>query len=57
MMRNLPPKWTAGLARVAVKSFNREPRPPARMSATVLLGNCLANINESVLSNLTIKAP
>ncbi len=29
MMRLLPPKYTAGLARTAVSSCRREPRPPA----------------------------
>jgi hypothetical protein len=29
MMRNLPPKCTAGLARTLVRSRRREPRPPA----------------------------
>ena len=35
MMRNLPPKYTAGLARLSVSCFRREPRPPASTSATV----------------------
>jgi hypothetical protein len=30
MMRVLPPKCTAGLARRSVSSFSRLPRPPAR---------------------------
>ena len=29
MMRLLPPKYTAGLARMAVSSCSRVPRPPA----------------------------
>ena len=29
MMRDLPPKWTAGLARRSVSSISRLPRPPA----------------------------
>ena len=28
MMRNLPPKYTAGLARRSVSCLSREPRPP-----------------------------
>ena len=32
MMRNLPPKWTAGFARMLVRSRRREPRPPASTS-------------------------
>src|SRR5881394_3092982 len=36
MMRNLPPKATAGLARQSVSCFRRLPRPPARTTATVL---------------------
>src|SRR5574340_190555 len=35
MIRNLPPKYTAGLARMSVRSFSRLPRPPASTSATV----------------------
>src|SRR5688572_23452174 len=35
-MRNLPPKYTAGLARLSVSCFRREPRPPASTSATAL---------------------
>ena len=31
MMRDLPPKNTAGLARLSVSSISRLPRPPARM--------------------------
>ena len=30
MMRDLPPKYTAGLARMSVSSISRLPRPPAR---------------------------
>ena len=30
MIRVLPPKNTAGLARLSVRCFRREPRPPAR---------------------------
>jgi hypothetical protein len=30
MIRDLPPKGTAGLARLSVSSSNRLPRPPAR---------------------------
>src|ERR1700709_1959226 len=33
MMRDLPPKYTAGLARVSVSSWSRDPRPPARTYA------------------------
>ena len=33
MIRNLPPKNTAGLARRSVNCFSRLPRPPARTSA------------------------
>ena len=29
MILLLPPKYTAGLARMSVSSFRREPRPPA----------------------------
>jgi hypothetical protein len=29
MMRDLPPKYTAGLARISVSSCRRLPRPPA----------------------------
>jgi len=29
MIRALPPKYTAGFARVSVSSINRLPRPPA----------------------------
>ena len=29
MIRALPPKWTAGLARLSVSSASRLPRPPA----------------------------
>jgi hypothetical protein len=36
MMRNLPPKATAGLARQSVSCLRRVPRPPASTSATVL---------------------
>ncbi len=36
MMRYLPPIGTAGLARHAVRSFSREPSPPASTSASVL---------------------
>src|SRR6266436_373766 len=39
MMRNLPPKKTAGLARRSVSCFSRLPRPPARTSASVRLAN------------------
>ena len=35
MMRNLPPKGTAGLARQSVSGPRREPRPPASTSASV----------------------
>ncbi|OIQ63027.1 hypothetical protein GALL_554380 [mine drainage metagenome] len=35
MMRNLPPKYTAGLARVSVNCLSLAPRPPASTSATV----------------------
>ncbi len=35
MMRNFPPKGTAGLARHSVSCFSREPRPPARIRARV----------------------
>ena len=35
MMRNLPPKYTAGLARRSVSCLSREPRPPASTSAMV----------------------
>ncbi|MNT16422.1 hypothetical protein D3C72_1515240 [compost metagenome] len=35
MMRNLPPKYTAGLARRSVSCLRREPRPPASTSAMV----------------------
>ena len=41
IIRNLPPKYTAGLARVSVNCFKREPRPPERISATVFLVNAL----------------
>src|ERR1700690_1349244 len=34
-MRNLPPNGMAGLARQSVSCFKREPRPPARMRASV----------------------
>src|SRR5437867_1133876 len=33
MMRNLPPKGTAGLARQSVRFLSRLPRPPARINA------------------------
>ena len=36
MMRNLPPKGTAGFARHSVSCSSRLPRPPARTSAMVL---------------------
>src|SRR5438309_240255 len=39
MMRNLPPKYTAGLARRSVSSCSRDPRPPASTSPTVRRGN------------------
>jgi len=35
MIRNLPPKYTAGLARHWVSSYRRVPRPPASTSAMV----------------------
>jgi hypothetical protein len=35
MIRNLPPKNTAGLARRSVSCFSRLPRPPASTSAIV----------------------
>ena len=44
MMRNLPPKGTAGLERQAVSCLSREPRPPARMSASVLRVSRLMNL-------------
>ena len=36
MMRNLPPKYTAGLARRSVRPRRPEPRLPARISAIVV---------------------
>src|SRR5205814_10264640 len=39
MMRNLPPKKTAGLARRSVSCFSRLPRPPASTSASVRRAN------------------
>src|SRR3712207_1702237 len=33
MMRDLPPKYTAGLTRLSVSSKSRVPRPPARTYA------------------------
>src|SRR5207244_548450 len=39
IMRNLPPKKTAGLARRSVSCFSRLPRPPANTSAIVRLAN------------------
>src|SRR6266498_2277761 len=37
MMRYLPAKGTAGLARLAVSTPNREPSPPARMTARIFI--------------------
>src|SRR5262245_37767792 len=37
MMRYLPAKGTAGLARLAVSTPRREPSPPARMTALILI--------------------
>src|SRR5205809_6450416 len=39
MMRNLPPKNTAGLARRSVSCLSRLPRPPASTSASVRRAN------------------
>ena len=44
IMRNLPPKCTAGFARLLVKSFRRVPRPPASIRATDFNGSWRANI-------------
>ena len=33
MIRDFPPKYTAGLARLSVSSRSRLPRPPARTKA------------------------
>ena len=43
MIRNLPPKNTAGLARRSVSCFSRLPRPPARTSAERLPRQPLLN--------------
>mmetsp|Transcript_44682 Transcript_44682/g.105121 ORF Transcript_44682/g.105121 Transcript_44682/m.105121 type:complete len:292 (+) Transcript_44682:1454-2329(+) len=43
MMRNLPPKCTAGLARRSVSCISREPRPPASTSAKVRRPSCMAS--------------
>jgi hypothetical protein len=48
MMRNLPPKYTAGLARRSVRSSRREPRPPASTRAIVRLGSSRARIMRSI---------
>src|SRR5689334_12818377 len=37
MMRYLPAKGTAGLARFAVSTPNREPSPPARITARIFI--------------------
>ena len=37
MMRNLPPKGVAGLARFSVRPLSRSPRPPAMITASVPL--------------------
>jgi hypothetical protein len=42
-IRNFPAKGTAGLARHNVKSFKRDPRPPARIIASVFRVNRLTN--------------
>jgi hypothetical protein len=43
MMRYLPPKGTAGLARSAVSGWRREPAPPAKMMLMVL--SCMAVVD------------
>jgi hypothetical protein len=49
MMRNLPPKNTAGLARRSVSCFSRLPRPPARTSAIVRRASrCWTRADESM---------
>src|SRR3982751_4201975 len=40
MMRNLPPKGTAGFARHSVSGPRRAPRPPARTMDTVCRASC-----------------
>lgn len=54
IMRNLPPKCTAGFARLLVKSFRRVPRPPASIRATDFNGSWRANITRSFFSKLTM---
>ncbi len=41
MIRYLPAKGTAGLARFSVSTPRREPSPPARMTARALTGAAL----------------
>ncbi len=38
--RNLPPKGTAGLARLAVRGYSRWPLPPPRMIDTIFATRC-----------------
>ena len=35
MMRNIPPKETAGLGRASVRGYKRSPCPPAKINADV----------------------
>ena len=39
MMRYMPPKYSAAFALLSVSSYSRLPRPPARITATALLGH------------------
>jgi hypothetical protein len=39
MMRYMPPKYSAAFALLSVSSYSLLPRPPARITATALLGN------------------
>jgi len=51
IMRNFPPKGTAGLARHSVRSLSREPRPPARINANV---RRVKRLTKRVLSAMVI---
>ena len=44
IIRNLPPKYKAGLARQLVSSYNRLPRPPAKIKHKVSLVKRLTNL-------------